>query len=187
MLPLLPVERQSLLVQDHAFWSVYCSHDLYEGYKAHSLPISKDGYSKISLYLDDALVLANSYTKTKEDGQRATQLIQKLGFVLSPEKCQLEPTQEFTHFGLVFNIQNMTLSLPPDKVLAIKAWAAKMASPTYRGVMRLLGLMYFDNMALSLARLHFHPLQYWLKENDRTPVNLFKRLKPNQEAAQALL
>ena len=50
----------------------------------------------IFLYLDDALVLANSYTQAKEDGQRVVQLLQKLGFVLSLEKCQLESNQEFT-------------------------------------------------------------------------------------------
>ena len=51
------------------------------------------------IYLDDALVLPKSYTKVKEDGQ----LLQRLGFVLSLEKFQLQPTQEFTHLSLVFN------------------------------------------------------------------------------------
>ena len=46
----------------------------------------------IFLYLDDALLLANSYTQAKEDGQRVVQLLQKLGFVLSLEKCQVELT-----------------------------------------------------------------------------------------------
>ena len=75
----------------------------------------------IYLYLYNALVLANYYTQAKEDGKRVVQLLQKLGFVLSLKKSQLEPTQEFTHLGLVFNTQNMTLSLPWYKVLAIKA------------------------------------------------------------------
>ena len=58
---------------------------------------------EVFLYLNDALVLANSYTQAKEDGQRVVELLQILGFVLSLEKCQLEPTQEFTHLGLVLN------------------------------------------------------------------------------------
>ena len=56
------------------------------------------------LYLDNALLLANSYTQTKEVGQRVVHLLKRLGFVLSLEKCQLEPTQELTHLGLVFKM-----------------------------------------------------------------------------------
>ena len=37
----------------------------------------------VFLYLDDTLVLANSYTQAKEDGWRVVQFIQRLGFVLS--------------------------------------------------------------------------------------------------------
>ena len=142
----------------------------------------------IFLYLDGALVLAHSYTQAKEDGQKVVQLLQKLGFVLSLEKCQLEPNQEFTHLGLVFNTQNTTLSLSQDKVLAIKAQAAKVASsPICRGVMRLLGLTNVASMALPLARLHSCPLQYWLMENYKTPADLFKGLKLDLKAAQTLL
>ena len=112
----------------------------------------------VCLHLDDALVLVTSYTQAKADGQRVGQLLQRLGFVLSLEKCQSEPTQEFTHLGLVFNIKNMTLSLTQDKVLTIKAQAARVASsPTCRGVMRLLGLTNFASMVLPLARLHSDP------------------------------
>ena len=138
----------------------------------------------IFLYLDNALVLASSYTQAKEGRQKVVQLLQKLGFVLSLEKCQLEPTQEFTHLGLVINTQNMTLSLLQDKVLAIKAKAARVAlSHTCRGVMRLLGLTNFAHMALPLARLHSCLLQYWFKENNKSPADLFKGLKPDLEAA----
>ena len=89
--------------------------------------------------------------------------------------------------GLVFNTQNITLSLLQDKVLTIKAKAAKVASfPTYRGVMRLLDLTKCISMALTLARQHSGSLQYWLKENYKTPFDLFKGLQPNPEASQAL-
>ena len=188
LLPSLPVERQSLPGQDLALHSFHCSQDLYNGHKAHSSPISENGYITIFLYLDDALVLANSYFLSKVDGQRVVQLLQKLGFVLILEKCQLEPTQEFTHWGLVFNTQNMTLSLSQDKVLVIKAQTAKVvSSPTCREVMRLLGLTNFTSMALTPGKITLSPLQYWLKESYKSPANLFRGLKPNQEATQTLL
>ena len=40
--------------------------------------------------------------------------------------------------------------------------------------MRLQCMINFASMALPLARLHSHPLQYWLKENYKTPAYLFK-------------
>ena len=93
----------------------------------------------VFLYMDDTLLLVISYTQAKEDGQRVL-LLQRMGFMLSLTKCQLKPTQEFTHMGLVFNTQNITLSLTQDKVLVIKSEVAKVTSfPTCRGVMRLLG------------------------------------------------
>ena len=49
LLPLLPVERQSLPVQDLAFWSIHCSQDLYEGHKTHALPVSEDGYNNFPI------------------------------------------------------------------------------------------------------------------------------------------
>ena len=81
----------------------------------------------------------------------------------------------------------MTLLLPQDKILTVKAQPAKVASSsTYRGVMRLLCLRNFASMALPLARLHSHPLQYWLKENHKTSADLFKGLKQDPEASQVL-
>ena len=50
--------------------------------------------------------------------------------------------------GSVFNIEDMMLSLSVDKVLLIKAQAAKVASsPSCKGMMSLLGLKNFTNMA----------------------------------------
>ena len=133
----------------------------------------------IFLYLDDTLLLANSFTQAKKDGQMVVQLLQKLGFVLSLEKCQLEPTQEFTHLGLVFNTHNMTVTSPvqgPNN----KGTDSQSGFLLYmqRGD-EALGLTYFASMALALSRLHSLLFQYWLKENSKTPADLFKGLKPD--------
>ena len=129
----------------------------------------------VFLYLNDALVPANSYTQAKEDEWKVVQFLQRLGFMLNLEKCKLQPTQEFTYLGLVLNTQSITLSLPKDKVVTIKTQAAKVASSsTCRGVIRLLGLTNVASMSLPLSKLHSCPLQYCLKENYKTPDSLFK-------------
>ena len=47
--PLLPVEMQSIPVQGLALRSDHCCQDLYEGHRAHSLTMLKDGYNNISI------------------------------------------------------------------------------------------------------------------------------------------
>ena len=105
--------------------------------------------------------------------------------MLSLRNYKPEPTHIFTYLVLGFIIQNMTFSLSQDKVLTIKAQATKVSSSlTSRGVMRLLGLTNFVSMALPLARLHSHYIQYWLKKNYKTASDLFKGLKPDTETSQ---
>ena len=41
--------------------------------------------------------------------QRVVQLLQRLGFIQILEKCQLEPSEKFTHLGQGFNMQDMTV------------------------------------------------------------------------------
>ena len=129
------------------------------------------------LYLDDALILADSYSQLKKDQWRVAQLLQRLESVLSLEKCQLEPTQKFTHLGLDFNTQDMTLSLPQDKMSSSSTWRV------WWGYLFLQMLP----VALPMASLHSHPLQSWLRETYRTLADLFRGLKPNSEATQPLL
>ena len=62
----------------------------------------------VFLYLDNAQVLANSYTQAKADGQSGTVVIET-GFCAESGKVPAE-----THLILVCNTQNMTLSLPQD-------------------------------------------------------------------------
>ena len=156
LLPLLQVERQSLQIQDFAF-SLCTAPNTFRRVTKPILLLCWKMAKTIFLYLHDALILANSYTVSKQDGQRVVQLLQRL----SLEKCQLESTQEFTHLSLVFNTQNMSLSFAQDKVLTIKAQAGKVAfSPTCIVAMRLLDLTNFDSMALPLARLHSNPVQF---------------------------
>ena len=52
--------------------------------------------------------------------------------------------------------------------------------------MRLLGLTSFSSLALPLARLYSYPLQFRLKGTYKSPADLFKGLKQNVDASQAL-
>ena len=109
------------------------------------------------LYIDDALVLANSYTQAKEGWQRVMQLPQRLGLILSLESTSWSLIKSL-HTWIWCSTHTILLCHPQDNILEIKTQAAKVvSSPTCWGMMRLLGLTNFVNMALSLAWLHSHP------------------------------
>ena len=140
------------------------------------------------LYWDDALDIGSSYVQTRSDGQRVVSLLQRLGFIMNPNKCKFKYTLVFNYMGLAINIREMTMSLPPEILQAIKAQGTKLSSfPMCSGVMRLLGLMKLVNMTLLLARLHSHLLQFWLREIYKSPANLITPLKFTQEARRTLL
>ena len=47
-------------------------------------------------------------------------LLQHLGFVINLKKCELDPAQEIEFLGLIVSSQNMTLSIPDEKIGKIK-------------------------------------------------------------------
>ena len=44
------------------------------------------------------------------------ELLQKLGFLINWEKSSLFPLQKLEYLGVMLDLQNITLSLPQDKV-----------------------------------------------------------------------
>ena len=139
------------------------------------------------LYLDDALVLGDTYDQAKTNGRIVAKLLLDLGFVLSLEKCNFEPTQVFTHLGVTWNTKTMMLSLPQEKVQAIQKQARHvLRNPTCRAVQRLLGLTNFASIALPLARLQSRPLQWWLKQHYKGPSDMFKTMPITEEARHNL-
>ena len=139
------------------------------------------------LYLDDALVLGDTYDQAKTNGWIVAKLLLDLGFVLSLEKCNFEPTQVFTHLGVMLNTKTMMLSLPQEKVQVIQKQAQHvLRNPTCHAVQRLLGLMNFASIALPLTRLQLRPLQWWLKQHYKGPSDMFKTMPITEEARHNL-
>ena len=135
------------------------------------------------LYLDNALVLGNTYDQAKTNGRIIAKLLWDLGFVLSLEKCNFEPTQVFTHLGVTWNTKMMKLLLPQDKVQVIQKQAQHvLRNLTCRAVQCLLGLTNFVSIALPLTRLQLRPLQWWLKQHYKGPSDMFKTMPITEEA-----
>ena len=135
------------------------------------------------LYLDDVLVLGDTYDQAKTNGRIVAKLLLDLGFILSLEKCNFEPTQVFTHLGVTWNTKTMMLLLPQEKVQVIQKQARHvLRNPMCRAVQCLLGLTNFASIALPLARLQSQPLQWWLKQHYKGPLDMYKTMPIMEEA-----
>ena len=90
LLSLFQVERQVLSLQGFALQAINSSKDLYKSHNVYSPPMLSDGVT-LFLYLDDALILAYSYSQARKAGCRVAQLLHRLGFVLSLENARWNP------------------------------------------------------------------------------------------------
>ena len=89
------------------------------------------------LYLDDVLVLGDTYGQAKTNGWIAAKLLPDLSFILSLEKCNFKPMQ----VGVTWNTMTMMLLLPLEKVQAIQKQARHvLRNLMYHAVQHLLGL-----------------------------------------------
>ena len=116
---LLQVEKHHIPVQDPALWLTNSPKTFSRVTKPISLHCQKQSVT-LFLYLDIAVILVESYMQARLDWQGVASLLHRLGFALSHNKCQLEPTHVFTYLGLTLDTRKMTISLLGKKVQAIK-------------------------------------------------------------------
>ena len=86
----------------------------------------------------------------------------RLGFVIHPEKSILIPTQEITFLGFIPNSDNMKIKLTPERALKLKTACQENLEATkalFRDVARLLGLMTSSFPGVMYGALHYRALE----------------------------
>ena len=106
--------------------------------------------------------------------------------MLSLNRCQLEPTWEFTPGPGVQHTEHDLVTSPGQGLSNRGSGSQSGLLPYMQRCNEVAGLDKFGSMALPLARLHSHPLQFWHKENYKMPGDLLRGLKPDPEASHAL-
>ena len=66
-------------------------------------------------YIDDYLVISDSYDKCLDDLRKLITLLRELGFSINYDKV-VGPSQRLTFLGIVLDTNTMTLELPGDKL-----------------------------------------------------------------------
>ena len=86
-------------------------------YKAHETThcMFKNGRCYVAIYIDDIIVIGGTYEKCLTGTIKTIMFFLKLGFIIHPEKCSLQPSQETTYLGFAFNSKEMSVTLTSEK------------------------------------------------------------------------
>ena len=119
----------------------------------------------ISGYIDDFIMIKMTKIACFEAGISTANMFQTLGFVIHPEKSQLEPTQKIIFLGFVIDSVTMTISLTEKRRNALHSLLLnilRLKSPTIRYVAKVIG-----HIISALPASKFGSLYYRDLENDK--------------------
>ena len=98
----------------------------------------------VAIYIDDIIVIGDTYKECITGTIKTTKLFLKLRFILQQEKSSLQPSQEITYLGFVFNSKEMLVTLTSEKrekILESCKSFFKKDSFTIRELSRLIGTL----------------------------------------------
>ena len=72
------------------------------------------------VYVDDNLLLGDTYTECSNNVTETVDLLSKLGYTIHADKSIFIPTQEIVFLGFILNSNTMTISLTDEKKKKIK-------------------------------------------------------------------
>ena len=124
-------------------------------------------------YLDDILVVGSSEETTLSSVNAVTSMLEKLGFLIHPEKSELNPVKELQFLGFHLNTVNMRITLPREKQEELRETCTALlaeTSPSIREVARVIG-----KIVATFPAVQYGPLHYRRIESDKV-----KALKANR-------
>ena len=116
---------------------------------------------RITIFLDDILLVASSKQECLDHLQFLRQLITDLGFILNDKNSQLEPSTKLTFLGFIIDSLDMKLYLPQDKIdKTVSACSSLIstASPTIQQVAQVTGLLVSAFPAVPYLRLYYRSI-----------------------------
>ena len=116
---------------------------------------------KITHYLDDILICSSSYSNCLDDIHSTLSLLQSLGFIINFKKSTLIPSRTIEHLGFIWSSINMTISLPPKKLISIKNLVQRCVTQpsSLRLLASLLGKLVNSGESVVESPLHYRVFQ----------------------------
>ena len=119
---------------------------------------------QIHPYIDDWLVVADSFSRLTHHIKYILKTLQDLGLQINREKSHLIPTRSIKFIGAILDASRTRAFLPRDRALGLRQLAHKLLRQrrvTAYSIQRLLGLMASTTAVTPFARLKMRRLQSW--------------------------
>ena len=116
----------------------------------------------ISAFIDDLLIVADSFDKCLKDTHTTITLLHNVGYGINFDKSALTPSQEIEHLGLIINSKCMTVKVIEKKCDHIVKLCKKMLNKDYiviRDVANLTGTMVSYIPGAEVGQLHYRNLE----------------------------
>ena len=134
--------------------------------------LRQQGYI-VSAYIDDIIIMDDSY----EDCIRATietvKLLDYLGFTIHPVKSNFVPARSITYLGFLINSEAMKVTLPFSKVEKIKEMCSSLYHSQYVSIRYLASVI--GTIVSSFPAVKFGPLHYRSLECDKIEALKFSK------------
>ena len=76
---------------------------------------------QIMMYIDDALLVHNSFEDGVKDIKKAVSLLESQAFSILKDKSSLIPSDQITYLGFILDSNNMSVTLTAQKVSMVKS------------------------------------------------------------------
>ena len=144
---------------------------------------------RLHQYLDDWLIRSQSREEALVNTQAVVDLTQSLGWIISQEKSELNPTQVFSFVGYEYHLDSALVKPTQERWLKLQDFILQLKSKhvlTARCLKSLIGLLASTEKMVPEGRIHMRPFQFHLKEHWKFPQSL-DSLRPWTEAISAHL
>lgn len=118
--------------------------------------MARRGYPSLIVYLDDFLVVGDSYDECRATMMELLGLLRRLGFAINYKKVE-GPKQCLTFLGIQLDVSNMTLSLPVDRIRDLRDFLERtvaLKKMTKRQLMSLAGKLNWATQVVYGGRFH---------------------------------
>ena len=145
---------------------------------------------RLIVYIDDILIMAEDPQTARKHVHALLFLLENLDFIISHQKCILEPTQILDFLGFTVSSTELELRLPSEKIRKIRADTQKIIKSTQveaRKLSKLLGKLSAATRAIPLAPLFYCNLQMALGQSlDRSGQSYAEHLHVTQPMKEEL-
>lgn len=141
------------------------------------------------IYLDDLLILSESFDQGKIECSRVKSVFESAGFILNTERSVLNPSQQMEYLGIIVDTCSYTFQLPlskRDKIVSHALCLLQHSHTTPRNLAKFIGQITATKLALRTSTLKVRQCQLALINALRQNENWDHRMDLPTEARQEI-